>query len=139
MATSLRKIDVELLQIGMYVSELDRPWLETPFLFQGFYIRTDSEIEELRRFCDTVEIDIEQSDASLQATLAAKTTPPKQGISTRSSGKRISLWQRILALFSGKRINDGRQTAAESITRILLVPAMNSSSRKASIPIPWIN
>lgn len=112
MATSLRKIDVELLQIGMYVSELDRPWLETPFLFQGFYIRTDSEIEELRRFCDTVEIDIEQSDASLQATLSAKTTPTKQGISTRSSGKQVSLWQRILALFGGKPTNDGRQTAA---------------------------
>ena len=26
------------LRLGMYVSRLDRPWLETPFLFQGFYI-----------------------------------------------------------------------------------------------------
>ncbi len=27
---------VGLLEIGMYVIELDRPWLDSPFLFQGF-------------------------------------------------------------------------------------------------------
>ena len=112
MATPLRKIEVELLQIGMYVSELDRPWLETPFLFQGFYIRTDSEIAELQRFCEVVEIDIEQSDASLQRTLAAKATPVQKGISPLSPSTRISLWQRILAFFSGKPANVGRQTTA---------------------------
>ena len=26
------------LVVGMYVVQLDRPWLETPFMFQGFYI-----------------------------------------------------------------------------------------------------
>ncbi len=60
MSKKVRKIDVDGLRIGMYVSRLDRPWLETPFLFQGFIIRTDSEIEELCRYCEFVEIDIEQ-------------------------------------------------------------------------------
>lgn len=32
----------------MYVSRLDRPWRETPFLFQGFHIANKSEIEEIR-------------------------------------------------------------------------------------------
>lgn len=99
MATSLRQIDVELLQIGMYVSELDRPWLETPFLFQGFYIRTESEIQELRRFCNVVQIDIEQSDASLQRTLAKKTTPGRKAAVTPLSTTRTSLWQKICAFF----------------------------------------
>ena len=26
------------LKIGMFVSELDRPWIDTPFLLQGFLI-----------------------------------------------------------------------------------------------------
>ena len=41
----------------MYVSELDRPWLETPFLFQGFYIRNQDEIVALRSHCKSVIID----------------------------------------------------------------------------------
>ena len=33
--------------IGMYVSKLDRPWLETPFLYQGFIISSEEEIDQL--------------------------------------------------------------------------------------------
>ena len=55
-----KKISVRDLQLGMYVSELDRHWLETPFLFQGFEIRTDEQIQELRRYCEHVYIDTEE-------------------------------------------------------------------------------
>ena len=53
-----KRIDVQQLQVGMYVAELDRPWLGTPFLFQGFEIHSQDEIEELRRYCKTVYIDL---------------------------------------------------------------------------------
>ena len=112
MATSLRQIDVELLQIGMYVSELDRPWLETPFLFQGFYIRTESEIQELRRFCNVVEIDIEQSDASLQRTLITKTTDARMGTIAPSSTGPVSIWQRIGAVLGIGKTTAQKQTTA---------------------------
>lgn len=46
-----RKIEVNALKIGMYVEELDRPWIETPFLFQGFTIRTVEELAQLRQLC----------------------------------------------------------------------------------------
>ena len=52
-----RKLGVEQLKVGMYISELDRPWRETPFLFQGFEIRSEDEIRELRRYCQHVFID----------------------------------------------------------------------------------
>ena len=74
MALTHRQIEVGLLRVGMYVSQLDRPWLETPFLFQGFCIRNENEIEELQRYCEFVEIDIEQSDASLQQTISTPAT-----------------------------------------------------------------
>lgn len=52
-----RKLDVQQLKIGMYVSELDRPWRDTPFLFQGFEIRSEDEIRELQRYCQHVFIE----------------------------------------------------------------------------------
>jgi putative nucleotidyltransferase with HDIG domain len=51
-----RKVDVNDLRKGMYVTELDRPWLGTSFLFQGFEIRTDDELTQLRRLCRHVYV-----------------------------------------------------------------------------------
>lgn len=41
----------------MYVSELDRPWLETPFLFQGFTVRNQDDIEAIRTHCRHIVVD----------------------------------------------------------------------------------
>lgn len=41
----------------MFVAELDRPWSETPFRFQGFEILSRSEIDLLQAHCKTVFID----------------------------------------------------------------------------------
>jgi putative nucleotidyltransferase with HDIG domain len=51
------KIHVSGLQLGMYVCELDRPWLETPFLMQGFLLETLSDIETVQEICEHVFID----------------------------------------------------------------------------------
>lgn len=49
------------LEIGMYVTGLDRPWVETPFAFQGFMINDQELIQELRQYCKFVVIDVERS------------------------------------------------------------------------------
>lgn len=49
---------------GTYVSSLDRPWLETPFIFQGFEIREQAEIDMLQRYCSVVNIDAEKGQLS---------------------------------------------------------------------------
>lgn len=49
------------LQIGQYVCELDRPWLDTPFLFQGFMLLTDEDIQAVKDICQFVYIDAERS------------------------------------------------------------------------------
>lgn len=61
----------------MYVSALDRPWLETPFLFQGFLIRDQEEIGELRRRCEHVYVDPEESaaDVALGALVRGEPVP----------------------------------------------------------------
>ena len=103
MSISLRKIDVDGLRVGMYVSRLDRPWLETPFLFQGFFIRNDNEIEDLRRYCDYVEIDLEESDATILDSLSpAGSTSLQNTTLTSVQHPQNSIWHRIRRLFGRK-------------------------------------
>lgn len=63
-------IDVAQLSIGMYVCELDRPWRDTPFLFQGFEVRSQEEIDTLRHYCRQVYV-LERDPEQVAATPAA--------------------------------------------------------------------
>ena len=49
------------LRIGMFVSELDRPWLESPFLLQGFIIEDKDILAQLRALCRFVHVDRSRS------------------------------------------------------------------------------
>jgi len=53
---SVKKISTAEVEIGMFVSSLDRPWSETPFLFQGFPVREAAEIDELKKLCRHVYV-----------------------------------------------------------------------------------
>lgn len=57
------KLDVDRVCTGMFVAELDRPWLGTPFLFQGFLIESADEITQLQECCEYVFIDDLQSSS----------------------------------------------------------------------------
>lgn len=61
MAVEQKTILVDELQTGMYVAKLDRPWIETPFPLQGFYVKDLSDIDQLRRYCREVTIDMARS------------------------------------------------------------------------------
>jgi HD-GYP domain-containing protein (c-di-GMP phosphodiesterase class II) len=45
------------LQLGMFVAELDRPWLDSPFLMQGFLIEDEATLAQLRGLCRFVYVD----------------------------------------------------------------------------------
>lgn len=70
------------LQVGMYVSGLDRPWLEVPFPVQGFRIESPTDIDRLQKFCKYVFIDTVKSVVKAEA--------PKHRISrARKSAQQI--------------------------------------------------
>lgn len=71
---SVRKISTDEVEIGMYVSSLDRPWSETPFLFQGFPIRDQEEIEQLRKLCRHVHVVV--PDEEIEMSGLPKRTDP---------------------------------------------------------------
>lgn len=55
------KVPVKDLRIGMYVVELDRPWLGTPFLVQGFVVTSTRELEAITELCNFVYVDTGRS------------------------------------------------------------------------------
>lgn len=61
MAVEQKTMLVDQLLVGMYVAKLDRPWIETPFPLQGFYVKDLSDIDTLRRYCREVLIDTVRS------------------------------------------------------------------------------
>jgi HD-GYP domain-containing protein (c-di-GMP phosphodiesterase class II) len=72
-------VDANDLSTGMYVVMLDRPWLETPFVFQGFEIKDQQEIDLLQSYCQFVYVDIHRgslSDLSIQSLLESGKTKP---------------------------------------------------------------
>jgi HD-GYP domain-containing protein (c-di-GMP phosphodiesterase class II) len=59
----LRKtVPVAELQLGMYVAELDRPWTDTPFTFQGFVLERADQMEILQKHCRVVFVDPDRSE-----------------------------------------------------------------------------
>jgi len=74
-----KRVAVEDLAFGMYVSELDRPWTDTPFAFQGFFLKTQAQLDALRKYCRAVYIDPERgldSGASNPVRLAPSAGAP---------------------------------------------------------------
>src|SRR4051812_495430 len=74
-----KQVPVEALRFGMYVAALDRPWTETPFTFQGFYLRTDEELAQLKKCCKHVFVDVERT------AVADKPRPPAPQFKIRGS------------------------------------------------------
>lgn len=71
--------------IGMFVVELDRPWIGTPFLLQGFLIEDDETLDRLRDCCRFLYIDRSRSvgehyaapGSATPASSVGRTAPPR--------------------------------------------------------------
>lgn len=66
------RVSANLLKRGMFVCRLDRPWLGTPFLMQGFLIEHDEELRQLRALCDQVYVDTQKSLVNFSSPKARK-------------------------------------------------------------------
>jgi HD-GYP domain-containing protein (c-di-GMP phosphodiesterase class II) len=71
-ATSNRlQVPVANLKLGLFVAELDRPWVGTPFLLQGFLLDSVDDLETLREYCSFVYVNLKFSDAEVAAACLA--------------------------------------------------------------------
>lgn len=66
------RLPVDLVEPGMRVVKLDRPWTEVPVLFQGFTVGSDSQIRILRHYCRWVLVESE-ADQLIKAQVKLST------------------------------------------------------------------
>ncbi len=99
------KIDAANLECGMYVAQLDRPWLETPFLFQGFEIQDEKVLKQLRHFCRHVYVDATRGSVPKDKVLEVRRREDQYEKSLAIPATRLehanrpSLRQRLFAAF----------------------------------------
>ena len=79
----LLKVDTEHLGIGMYVSKLDRPWTETPYLLQGFFIKEQADIDEVKKYSKFVFVD---DVKGVQPTEVMKSSPEPEKLPENGPG-----------------------------------------------------
>ena len=114
------EIQVHVLQLqqGLFVAELDRPWLDTPFLMQGFLLENAQQIELLLEHCEYVTVDLERSvgGASRWSQLLAimppdADHPPLQQLASPSAEpERLNILRELRRLFSFWRNTTTTQT-----------------------------
>lgn len=57
------KTSIDGIEVGMYISRLDKPWINTPFKLEGMMIKTQADIEELRKYCTHAYVDVERGES----------------------------------------------------------------------------
>jgi len=76
-----KKFLINELKPGMFIEELDRPWIETPYALEGIVISTQKDIENLAKYCSYVYVTVEdpkQSKAAKRFTIQPGESDPNK-------------------------------------------------------------
>lgn len=85
-----KRLPVDELQFGMYIAELDRPWTDTPFMFQGFVLGTQKQLETLKKYCATVLVDAERSELPAGSEAGKTIYAEKASVEQESGPARVA-------------------------------------------------
>src|SRR6185436_275260 len=110
-----QQVPVEKLQFGMYVAELDRPWTDTPFMYQGFHLSSPAQLAALKKFCKHVFIDPERTQAPDPATV--QPAFKVRGMTTYTEAAQVEIeFKRAQPIFeqTAKSVPDLLQPAAKA-------------------------
>ena len=70
------------LKLGMYIAELDRPWIDSPFLVHGFVVKNQKLLDQVQTLCRYVYIDIKRGNL---ATASGFDSKPDKTISYQNT------------------------------------------------------
>lgn len=139
-----KQFSVDELTVGMFVSALDRPWLDTPFLIQGFLIEDESTLTQLREACRHVTVDLSRSalddtdHRAKDAKPAAAVDTPIRVISApapaQAQTQPRSMLPRWLREMLSSRGASARSGAPPPEPRRNLRPGSNDSHQRAPAP-----
>ena len=121
-----RKLSVNELTIGMYVAELDKPWEQSAFLFQGFEIESEEDLEKLRGECEYVFIDVAPPKLAASKS-GAKRRPAAPATSTTITSRSGADAPAVPLRQELKQVVKAQQTASTSITHVMEEARMGKS------------
>lgn len=128
-SSNIQKIHVADLRLGMFVSKLDRDWLDTPFIMQGFLIEEREDIDIVAEFCEYVYIDTSEERRHMRAVGA--------GLSAGAGAKRspndyktdvISEHRQMVKTFRA-----ARSVTSSMLENIRLGQAIDTAQAKATV------
>lgn len=122
----------------MYVCELDRPWLETPFILQGFKITDLKDIETIAEYCEYVYVEGGE-DQWLAAEERTVLAPSGRSATSYSSTNNKNEYQRATTIHNTARnltrsfmddvrlgqaidIQEVKSTVSECVSSIMRAP-----------------
>ncbi len=88
---NLVEVPVYGLEPGMFVAELDRPWLETPFAMQGFVVQDEADIDYVAKHCSYVYVDPYRKVGSIGLLRRKNSEPVKDKVSVRAEFSRAKV------------------------------------------------
>ena len=80
------------LKVGMYVSGLDRPWLEVPFPVQGFSIESPEDILRIQKYCKYVFVDTKKNVMPGTEKKARPTSRPRKTKQQIFQGRKLKVY-----------------------------------------------
>lgn len=92
-SNTMTQIDVKDLKVGMYISKLDKPWLETSFLFQGFELKNQADVNAVKKQCKFVFIDVTKQNKS-PAIVSRNISFNKECLDKRVPPKQLSTFEK---------------------------------------------
>ncbi|MDX2463390.1 MAG: DUF3391 domain-containing protein [Porticoccus sp.] len=91
------KVFTNDIQVGMFVSCLDRPWGQTPFPIQGFLVRGQEEVNALRSQCNYVFIDVSKGRKAITGTLSPKSQSVLKNKIPAEREQQVKPWRNSVA------------------------------------------
>jgi HD-GYP domain-containing protein (c-di-GMP phosphodiesterase class II) len=122
------KMPVGALEIGMYVSQLDKDWLESPFLYQGFMIESIEDIRLLEKECQFVWVDQVLDPTTKQDerhTLKKPKKSPKRYINKISMPREVEKSERVF--------QSSRQRTKTILDEVALNGIINTEAAKKTV------
>ncbi len=115
-------VPVEELQFGVFIAALDRPWTETPFMYQGFVLENDKQLEVLKKYCKKVTIDLDKG-----LDLPERSELQTGDVSTQSARPQVALKPSVLTTIKQKVVYKERATVDEEL------PVARSAQTKTEV------
>ncbi|MCW8830726.1 MAG: HD-GYP domain-containing protein [Gammaproteobacteria bacterium] len=116
-----RKVSTFDLTIGMHVANLDRPWLDTPFLLQGFIIEKEADIQALQQHCKYVFIDTEKGEEATSYMDEKPTLPSSKYVEDFLEGgkKKVEYEEKQSAFHELPAAETALETASDKVAMLM--------------------